>query len=199
MGTLKFGQAPKKELREIEKIAKNGDLFFASGEYPLSGIIKKLSDSVVSHVGILWWWNDCLMILESVDIYGVRAVPLFNYFNNYYATRKAYKGKLYIGRHKQMPQDAQSQKVMLQVAMDLFGYSYDRADEWEVLKSRINKKIRRQEDDAFLCSEYVETVFKCINIPFATEERTGFIFPENIAADPQVDILYEIVQNTYTI
>ena len=175
------------------KVAKNGDLFFCSGNSAFSRGIKKLSDSNVSHVGLLFWWGSNLMLLESVGT-GVRAIPLFHYTGNFDGTKKAYDGRLYIARHSQVANASVAvQEALLQVSIDLLTYQYDNEDVRRILLSRINSNIKRKEDEAFLCSEYVAKVFELIGIKFAAEPKTGFILPEHIAADPHVSLVCELL------
>ncbi len=174
------------------KSIKNGDLFFTGGNYAFSQGIKKLSASDVSHVGLLFWWGQNLMVLESVGT-GVRAVPLFHYTGNYDGTKKPYDGKLYIARHRQLATASpELVQTMLQVSIDLLTFQYDNVDVRKILLSRILGNIKRKDNDAFICSEYVAKVFEVVNIKFAAEPKSGFILPEHIAADPMVDLVCEL-------
>jgi hypothetical protein len=192
MATQKFVNVKKKiSYSEAISLIKDGDLFFSSGNGNFSTAIKNLSDSLVSHVGILFWWDTNLMLLESVTEGGVRAIPLFHYTGNYANAGKKYDGKLFIARYKNLANDQAKIDAMRQVAIDLFGFKYDTNDISKILLSRIIKSIKRKEDDAFLCSEYVEKIFQCVGINFLTN-KSGFIFPEHIAADANVEIVCEL-------
>ncbi len=192
MATQKFANvAQKVTYNEALPLIKDGDLFFSSGNGEFSTAIKSLSDSLVSHVGILFWWGSNLMLLESVTTAGVRAVPLFHYTGNYGNTGKRYDGKLFVARYKNLANDKPKLDAMKQVAIDLFGFKYDSNDIAKILLSRIIKKVKRKEDQAFLCSEYVEKIFQCVNINFATD-AAGFIFPEHIAANANVELVCEL-------
>jgi hypothetical protein len=54
---------------------KNGDILLYSGSGFFSGAIKLFTGSEYSHAGIAVWWNDRLMVLESVGK-GMIATPL---------------------------------------------------------------------------------------------------------------------------
>lgn len=193
MATNKFINVQRKlKLNDALPLIKNGDLFFSGGNGAFSNSIKKLSDSHISHVGIIFWWGQNLMLLESVMEGGIRAIPLFHYTGNYNHTGKKYDGTLFIARHKGVTNDKVKLEAMQQVAIDLFGFKYDTNDIYKILMSRFSKKVKRKEDDAFICSEYVDKIFEMVNIKFA-REASGFIFPEHIAADSNVEIVCELV------
>jgi hypothetical protein len=193
MATNKFLNVQKKvALNNALPLIKNGDLFFSGGTGNFSNTVKKLSNSHVSHVGLVFWWGQNLMLLESVLEVGVRAIPLFHYTGNYNHTGKRYDGTLFIARHKGVTNDALKLEAMQQVAIDLFGFKYDRNDILKILMNRFTSKIKRRENDAFICSEYVDKIFEMVNIKF-NRETSGFIFPEHIAADPNVEIVCELL------
>jgi hypothetical protein len=193
MASAKFLNVQQKlSLANAMPSIKNGDLLFCGGNGNFSNSIKKLSDSHVSHVGIIFWWGQNLMLLESVLEVGVRAIPLFHYTGNYNHTGKKYDGTLFVARHKGVTNDKLKLEAMQQVAIDLFGFKYDSNDIFKILASRFSKKVKRKEDDAFICSEYVDKIFEMVNIKF-NREASGFIFPEHIAADANVEVICELV------
>ena len=192
MATQKFANVQKKiSYQEATSLIKDGDLFFSSGNGTFSSAIKKISNSLVSHVGILFWWNSNLMLLESVTTGGIRAIPLFHYTGNYANTGKRYDGKLFIARYKDLAKDKAKIDAMQQVAIDLFGFRYDTDDISKIILSRLAMGVKRKEDECFLCSEYVEKIFQCVGIKFAND-KAGFVFPEHIAADPNIEIVCEL-------
>jgi len=77
----------------IRDSLQSGDLLFASGNYLISNLIQKFTDSPFSHIGIIFPVKslDRFLLLESVEDYGVRFVPLSKYLNDYE------KGKPYNG------------------------------------------------------------------------------------------------------
>lgn len=192
MATQKFVNVQKKlTYAQATPLIKDGDLFFSSGNGGFSSAIKSLSDSLVSHVGIVFWWGTNLMLLESVTAGGVRAIPLFHYTGNYANSGQRYDGKLFIGRYKNLAADKAKIDAMRQVAIDLFGFKYDNNDIAKILLSRLTTKVKRKEDECFLCSEYVEKIFQCVGINFG-HDKSGFVFPEHIATDANVEIICEM-------
>jgi hypothetical protein len=131
------------------------------------------------------------MLLESVTTGGVRAIPLFHYTGNYNNTGKRYDGKVFVARYKDLAKDKAKIDAMRQVAIDLFGFRYDMDDIGKVILSRLALGAKRKEDECFLCSEYVEKIFQCVGINFG-HDKAGFVFPEHIAADPNVELICEI-------
>lgn len=196
MGTAKFNKTTSLSLNEAIKNLKEGDLFFSGGNSLTSEAIKKASNSSVSHVGIITFWHKRAMILESVSELGVKATPLEHYLGNYHNTHAKYDGKVFIGRHKKFPKDELSQNAFFDVAIDWLGVKYDIGEGIRYFLNRITKFIPRKENDIFVCSEYVEMCFRMININLPRHNSAGFIFPEDIAADPNVDILFEVLPNS---
>jgi hypothetical protein len=192
MRTQKFSQNQKSvSFAEATALIRPGDLFFTAGEYTFSGAIKKITNSDVSHVGVIGNIYDRWVVFESAEGDGVRVVSLAHYLFNYENTKAAYKGKLFIARHRGFPQSPEVQKVFFQVAVDLLNYNYDNREGKKILMDRLLRMGKRQENDAYICSEYVERLFFSINLKFQGNEK-GFVFPEHIAADPNVDVLFEI-------
>ena len=168
MGTKKFEGVERKAYLQIRDSIQTGDIFFASGNYPISRIIEHFSDSMFSHVGFVFTWNERVLLLESVEDDGVRMVPLSHYLSDYENSGEPYNGRLFLGR-------------------------YNDKDEISKIIARITIGLGKHGDnDAYICSEFVDICFREIGIVFPRDSR-GFIFPEHIAADTNVQPLYEIV------
>lgn len=76
-------------------------------------------------------------------------------------------------------------------AIDLLNRNYDK-DEIAKIVARITLGIGRHKDDyEYMCSEFVDECFKQMEIELSRDPM-GFIFPEHIAADPNVIPLFEI-------
>lgn len=194
MATQKFKEVKNVvSFQDALKMIQPGDLFFTSGKYNASSAIKAITDSDVSHVGVIGFIYDRAVVFESASGDGVRVVPLAHYLFNYENSKKAYNGKIYFGRHKKFPKDAVTQKIFFQVAVDLLNYNYDDAEGKKILLDRLLHIGSKSENDAYICSEYIERLFFSINLPFAVAQK-GFVFPEHVAADPDVEILAEIIQ-----
>ncbi|WP_223594016.1 YiiX/YebB-like N1pC/P60 family cysteine hydrolase [Neobacillus bataviensis] len=194
MGTSKFIGVKQLPYQLARQEIRTGDLLFCSGRHIVSELIKKVSDSMFSHVALLCYWNDRVVVLESVENDGVRAVPLSHYLYNYENSNKKYKGELYLARHEEVGNphfDLGKINKMLGNAVDLLNYNYDK-DEIARIVARVGLGIGKHKDDkAFICSEFVDVCFKQMDIVFGRDPM-GFIFPEHIAADAKVRPLFEI-------
>jgi hypothetical protein len=162
MGTAKFEGLGLSRYEDIRGEIRTGDLLFCAGNYALSRIIEHFSDSMFSHVGLLYCWNDRVLVFESVEDDGVRLVPLSHYVRDYENSGAAYDGRLFVGRHDD-PLPPEQLLAMLGRAADELNRRYDKEEMIEIL-ARIT--FDRDPED--------------------------YIFPEHIAADPDVQALWEI-------
>jgi hypothetical protein len=193
MGTTKFDGIKKLSYLYAKDEIKTGDLLFCDGHYMVSELIKKVSDSRFSHVALMFHWNDRLLLFESVEDDGVRIVPLSHYLYNYENSGAKYNGTLYAARHKSVSSLIQTDEIknMLGKAADLLNRSYDK-NEIARIVARIGLGVGRHTDnDEYTCSEFIEECYKQLKIIFSFENK-GFIYPEHIAADPNVQALFEI-------
>ncbi|UOB81992.1 hypothetical protein MQW34_27985 (plasmid) [Bacillus sp. ZJS3] len=195
MGTSKFNGINKIPYQQARSEIKTGDIFFCSGHYLVSELIQKASNSIFSHVGLLIHWNDRVLVLESVEDDGVRAVPLSHYLDNYENNKKKYNGEIYIARHEVIDSpdfDKEKIKKMFGKAVDLLNRNYDK-DEIAKIVARIGLGLgRHTDDDEYICSEFVDKCFKELELELSRDQM-GFIFPEHIAADPNIKPLFEIL------
>lgn len=191
MGTQKFNNLQRKSYLQIRDQIQTGDIFFASGNYAFSKMIQHFSDSKFSHVGFVFTWNTRVLLLESVEDDGVRLVPLSQYLSNYENSGQPYNGQLFLGRYN-APLDTSKVNLMLGKAADSLHKKYDQ-DEIINILARVTIGLGKHGDnDAYICSEFVDICFKEIGIIFPRDPN-GFIFPEHIASDNNVNPLFEIV------
>src|SRR5690554_6247260 len=131
MGTSKFNDVKIVPFEQAKTNIRTGDILFCSGRYLVSELIKKLSKSRFSHIGLLVYWNEHVLVLESVEDDGVRVVPLSHYLYNYENSKEKYKGQMYIARHGVVDSpdfDREKIKVMCGRAIDLLNRNYDREE-----------------------------------------------------------------------
>jgi hypothetical protein len=191
MGTKKFENLERRRYTDARQDIKTGDLFFASGNYPISRMIETFSDSIFSHVGFVFTWNSRVLLLESVEDDGVHAVPLSQYINDYENSGTPYNGRLFLGRYNAAI-DQPKTTQMLGKAADLLNRKYDKEEIAQIL-ARVTIGLGRHSDNnAYICSEYVDVCFQKIGINFPRDPK-GFIFPEHIAADVNVTPLWELI------
>lgn len=195
MGTNKFSGINQISYNQAISQINTGDILLCSGDYLVSELIKKVSDSLFSHVGLLFCWNEHVLVLESVEDDGVRLVPLSHYLKNYENSEEKYNGTLYIARHVELANHVvykEKIKKMLEKAVNLLNRNYDKNEIAEIV-SRIALGIgRHKDDDQYICSELVDECFKQVGIYFSRDPE-GFIYPEHVAADSKVLPLFEII------
>ncbi|TYP71223.1 YiiX/YebB-like N1pC/P60 family cysteine hydrolase [Paenibacillus methanolicus] len=174
---------------------RTGDILLGSGNYVVSELIKRFSDSMFSHVAVIVRWRERPLIMESVEDDGVRLVPLTHYLDNYENRRAPYNGKLYIARHRGLAgSESEDARVgaIVDRGLDLLNRKYDN-EEIARIVSRIGLGLGRHEDnDAYICSEFVEECFARADIYFQKDER-GFIYPRHVAEDARVDALFRLL------
>ncbi|AJE53924.1 hypothetical protein DI243_12315 [Paenibacillus polymyxa] len=179
--------------QNIRDQIKNGDFLICSGNGPMSELIKKVTNSPYSHVAFIMWFHDRLMVLESVETIGVRMVPLSSYVQNYNNTNKPYDGDVFIGRHNTLSHLLLSQNTektttlrIMQRALDLLGKKYGTKDLAKIALRLTVGLGRREDDDEYICSEYVAECLSPGGISFTN--IGGFIVPKHIAEDPMVTV-----------
>jgi hypothetical protein len=148
---------------------------------------KKATQSPWSHVAFILRLDiiDRIIVLESIEGIGVRAIALRNYIGNFNGTGKGYQGKLLIARHQHMAKDRLVN--LSKTAVDLLGFPYDTQEIFRIL-SRISLNrvgISPHSRDSlsgreFICSEYVFACFQSIGIDIPYDAK-GFIAPADFA------------------
>ena len=168
-----------------------GDLFFAAGNYLLSRAIRCLTGSAWSHVGIVFPLPELgrVLLLESVEDFGVRLAPLSKYLTDYDAGQP-YDGALAIARPSFLTPTRAAQ--LAGAGCDELTRPYDK-DELGRIVARIALKIGPtpgQKKDGYICSELVHECFRRAGHEFARAD--GFIAPGDIWRDPGVRLLARI-------
>lgn len=171
-------------------LIKSGDILLCSGNALFSNLIKKFTGSKWSHVGFILDAKeiDRLIVLESVESIGVRAVALSSYLYNYNGSGKGYDGELVIARHSEMNESLIEN--LSRKAVDLLGHLYDKDEIIRIMAKIASSKIRqtscevKQNDNKFICSEYVEECFRSVGI--AIKQSCGFVAPCDFANDEHV-------------
>lgn len=202
--TTKFDALPTVTYKELRDRIHNGDLLFCGGNFAFSKTIRYLSGrSKVSHVGMVYWWNDRLMLLESVETDGVRIVPVSQYVGNYENTGKPYNGRLYLARDVrlyrpptsiiEMASAMRNPRVeqLLGDAASLLNKKFSFKDVLIFFLQGNTGRFQHEDDDEFLCSEFVAKCYAGIGIEYPGDGH-GFVAPEHIAASEHVKVMVEI-------
>ena len=170
---------------------RSGDLLFTSGDYLISELIQKFTDSPWSHVGIIFRVEaiDRVLLLESVEDVGVRFAPLSKYLSDY-ADGKPYDGRAVVARCKGV-----NRKAVEDIAAfgtDQLTRTYDREEIMSIAARIALGKPKPKRDQTYICSELVHECFAKAGLEFAYDER-GFISPENIWRDRRVSLVARIL------
>ncbi len=193
MSLDRYVNLPVENYHSVRGNIQTGDLLLCNGSYPVSKIIQKVSNSRFSHVALLFRWVDRIMLLESVESYGVRMVPLSHYFEDYRNSGLPYRGSLFLARHS-IAKDLDENKMnaMLRRGADLTGKLYDIQEILKILASVVIDDLKSIPNDKYICSEFIQECYRKAGLSFPDDGR-GFIYPEHIANDPAVLPLYELV------
>lgn len=193
--TAEYDALPLLPYSEARRQMRTGDilLFHSSGFG--SRLVEWATDSLWCHAAFVWNMEriDRVLLLESVDTYGVRCMALSNKINGSLADPKPYPGKLLLARHQDFPHPAPEAGIhkMTEFAIDRLGFPYS-SEELARVALRIAKgmagvPVRGELDptSAYICSEYVAKCYEAMGITLAPD-KDGFIAPADIANDPKV-------------
>jgi hypothetical protein len=196
-----FDAMPQVAYAKARDDLRTGDILLFHSSGLGSDLIEYFTDSLWCHAAFIWRLEaiDRVLLLESVDKFGVRAAPMSTRINGSAAAPKPYPGKLLVLRHDEFPPPPNAGKVavMTQFALDRLGYPYSTAELAEIsariaaglagltLPGRLDPKTR------FICSEYVAKCFEAMGVVLAPD-REGFIAPADIANDPKARGVYSL-------
>lgn len=178
---------PVQDYATLRPTLLTGDLLFCSGEYTISKLIEKATNSPWSHVGIIYCDQTIqrVLLLESVEDFGVRLAPLSKYLSDY-ENGKAYKGALVLARR--IPLTDANANAIMQFGVDQLTAPYDNGEIAELVW-RIGFGIGRNAGTrGYICSELVAACFEEAGIPI-TPGAGGFTTPEDVWVDPKVSLL----------
>jgi hypothetical protein len=174
-----------------------GDILLFSSVGGFSTVIEAATHSLWSHAGFIWRVGedglDRVLILESIENVGIRAVAASSRLNGTPAAPKPYNGHLLVARHRRLPQPTPPAMTMAMTrfAIDHLGYPYSPEDLVKIA-SRISLGLvgislpgELTPTKAYICSEFVAKCFDAVGIDLAPD-REGFMAPADIAADPDV-------------
>lgn len=170
---------------------------FFDGNNAVSHIVEDLTGGNYGHIGIvLQLPTRQVVVMESI-LTGIRCVTLEEgYLTNYLGFGRPYNGKIHVARHKKFPSGFDSLEFYKK-AFAMLGDQYNIADIFKMLYRIIRNKIGLKSlgelhpSKKFVCSEYVDECFKHVNVHLNRNE-SGFISPNDIAEDKNIEFLYEI-------
>lgn len=177
---------------------RTGDLLLFHSSNVGSEVIEYFTHSLWCHVAMVWVLPDIdrVLLLESVDTFGVRAMALSSRINGTAANPAPYPGKIAVARHSDFPDKPDPMRVreMTQFAIDRLGFPYGTV---ELLKigARIAAGLAGaslpgalKPENAYVCSEYVAKCYAAMGIELV-QDKAGFIAPADIANDPKVELV----------
>jgi Permuted papain-like amidase enzyme, YaeF/YiiX, C92 family len=179
------------------KLIRTGDILLAQGRRPFSKLIQKFTKSVWSHVGIFAWLSDFdrLLVLESVESQGVRAMPFSKYLGDYQGG-KPYPGRLLVARHEHFQHVEDDTEAMVRfgrVGIDHLAYPYDKDEiariAWRLVFNRARQPV---EDNEYICSEFAYKLLEAVavDVPY---NKFGFIAPADFARCEWVKPIMEVI------
>lgn len=175
---------------------QTGDIMLFSSTGVFSQVIEHFTDSLWSHSALVWRVGDAafdrLLLLESIENVGIRAVSAGNRINGA-GSAKAYDGKLVVVRHKLMPDPLTPAMVsdMTRFGLDHLGYPYN-PDELIKIAARIALGLagitlhsHLKPINSYICSEFVAKCYESVGVTLAPDVG-GYMAPSDIADDPNI-------------
>ena len=170
---------PVQPYEAVRGSLQSGDLVFCSGSYLFSGLIQRFTQSVWSHVGVIYRDEHLgrVFVLESEAGVGVRLVPVSKYLRDYHGRRRPYRGQIVVGR---MQPGLTVDQVRLGVSfgMDLLTKPYDNHEILRIALRILFRVGRRARDRKFICSELVDECFRAAGVRFRRPDN--YISPQDI-------------------
>jgi len=208
----RFPAGAAEEYKTARGRIRSGDLLLCSGSYPFSRLLRVATESRWSHVGLLLRLEpplDRVMVLESVETYGVRTIPLRKYMQDFDNKGNPYSGGVIVARHRQFDAQPRDLRELTLHAIGEFGRSYSTEHlariAARILASRLDSEEARQAlaeleleelhggARGYICSEYVQECYERIGIPIRADVR-GFVSPADFVRGDQLELVAVLVR-----
>lgn len=174
-------------LGTLKSKLKSCDLIFCSGLYPFSSLIRQATNSLWSHVGVIFQledWGDAFVI-ESIETIGVRILPLSRFFTDY-RDHQPYFGKCVIARP--MLPEAFSVRDALSFGVNHLGSLYDTEENLRIAWQFFAGKPSFVSNDRYNCAELAAAILKYGGLTFSASPKT----PETLWQSCRLEILGRI-------
>ncbi len=181
-----------KSYADIRDSLKTGDIFFSSGSYVFSGIIRSLTKSSWSHVAVIYKDEELkrVLVLEAEPYVGIRLIPLSKYLNDYKGKRKPYKGQIVLARlNVDIPKEDLNKGISF--GLDELTRPYDNYEIIRIMIRILLKVTKRETNRDYICSELVRDMFAEANVEMPYFDT--YISPDNIWQDKRVEMMYRIL------
>lgn len=188
---------------EVRARVQDGDLFLCQGRDPFSRLIQWSTGSPWSHVAIAFRVPDIdrVIVIESVQQIGVRAVALSEFCSRDSTGKSPYPGKILLARHPGFRSGPEGRKVkpMAKFAFDHLGCRFAPNEIARIALRIFMARVMGQRQTPrmliprreFICSEFVARAFEAadVEVPW---DGLGFIAPCNFANDPKVKAIAQV-------
>lgn len=192
---------------EMRKLVQDGDIFLCQGNDPFSKLIRWSTKSPWSHIAIAFRIEslDRVIVIESVQDIGVRAVALSEFCSRDSTGKSPYPGKILLTRHSGFAGDGENPRVraMANFSFDHLGAKFApneitkiglRIFMARVMGERHTPKMLIP-DDEFICSEFVAKAFEAAKVAIPWD-GLGFIAPCDFALDPAMEAIAQVDVST---
>jgi hypothetical protein len=172
-----------------------GDLLFYSGDDDISMLIREVTQSIWSHIGIVFKIDnlDRILLLESVEMFGVRLIPISRYIKGVEEDMEQNDAKpnarLVVARHDLLT--AAHIRPLINFGLDQIAQPYDLEEIRRIVQRIRTGEGKAVRDRAYMCSELVFECFYAVGLEFAYN-ALGFISPQDIWEDAHVRPIAEI-------
>jgi hypothetical protein len=163
-------------------LIKNGDVLLYRGTGITSRLIKTISRSEYSHVGIAAWWNNRLMVLEAVGK-GVVASALSENLRRYHGSVEYFWCRERITDEDRLD--------MLDFAQLQLGKEYNFLEVgWSGFCAALGVPVRNSDGSLkhaagkYFCSQYVSDIFRAAGVGLAIDFSSARTPPGAIAQSP---------------
>lgn len=184
----------------VRPLIKSGDLLLCQGSSIFARMIQHATNSPWSHVGCLMRVDalERILVLESVESIGCRAIPVSRYISNYAGEGCGYPGRIFIARHRLFQAEiSPAFQAFSQRAIDLLGYPYDTQSILRIAARVLAVEVGFRtnpitQNTAYICSEFAWEVYKAfgITLPYSTG---GYIAPKDWAECSEVYMIAEVI------
>ncbi len=185
----------------VRRLVQDGDLLLCQGRDPFSKLIQWSTKSPWSHIAIAFRIEnlDRVIVIESVEKIGVRAVALSEFCSRDSEGTSPYPGKIVLARHPAFKAMTKV-KPMAKFAFDHLGCRFAAGEITKIGFRIAEAKFQGEHhqmpkmlipDDEFICSEFVAAAFGAakVKIPW---DGLGFIAPADFANDRKVEALAQV-------
>jgi len=187
----------------LRGLVRDGDIFLCQGRDPFSKLIQWATGSPWSHVAMVFRIDslDHIMVVESVEKIGVRAVSLSEFLSRDSEGTSPYPGRILLARHNAYGDGPECPKLraVARFAFDHLGCRFAANEITKIAMRIIAARLMGQRrtprmllsDNEFICSEFVAKAFHAakVKIPW---DGLGFIAPCDFALDPSVTAIAQV-------